>query len=173
MTTNLPQPLPQPAPKKRNPLVRFARHRLVILAAGVLVGLILAPNGGGNDDDPAPEQAAATSPAPEQTQQAEAEPAQITAKDLTVKVRTTQKNCYGSAGCVLIVEPKVTAKSNQDAFDAGGFEVTIKYTGGTDGPSVETVAIHEGGEYQRPETMLNTQAQGDEVTAKVTEVVYD
>lgn len=168
MATSQPQPLPT-LPKRRNPLVRFMRHRLVILVAGVLVGLILAPDGGGNDDTP-PE-AAATSAAPE-TEPA-AEPVQVTAKDVAVKVRTVEKNCYGSAGCVLIVEPIITAKDQQAAFDAGGFEVTVTYTGAVDGPAVETVTIHEGGEYERPQSMLSTKVQDDKITAKVTDVLYD
>ncbi|WP_407316712.1 hypothetical protein UQW22_10085 [Isoptericola halotolerans] len=112
--------------------------------------------GGEVDSEPAPEP----------------ETPEVTKKDLKASARVKEKECFGSAGCLITVEPVLDVKSNYLGVDEGGFEVTIEYRGGEDGPIVRTIEVDEGGEYSYREETVSTASSDDKVKVKVTDIHY-
>lgn len=66
------------------------------------------------------------------------------ADSFTMKLRTTSRQCFGSAGCDLTVEPDVTHEGIADALDPDAvYEVTYVIRGDASGPAIETAELSD------------------------------
>lgn len=118
--------------------------------------------------------AAATSaaPAPTPTESPSAEPT-FTTSDVEVSLKTTEKQCFGSAGCNVTVEPKIAVSSAMKAQTEGTVDVTFKVTGDESGPVIETAELDLASQqYSVSEIYLSTSSSGVKPKAIVTEVEY-
>lgn len=92
--------------------------------------------------------------------------------DFSVKLKVTEKQCFGSAGCNVTVEPKIT-KVEPSVPDEGTIDLTFKISGDESGPVIETSTLDlADGTYSVSEIWLSTPSSGVTPTAKVTEIEY-
>lgn len=93
------------------------------------------------------------------------EPARtLTIDDFDVSLKTTEKSCYGGAGCVITVEPKLGWSG-----DADGYDVTVSIMGSTDGEVITTMTI-DGDEYLVMPQVLMTEKRSDILSVSVISV---
>lgn len=95
------------------------------------------------------------------------------ADDFTLKLKTTSKHCFGSAGCNVTVEPDgdETSYNNPIPLDPSAtIYITYEIRGDESGPVTETMEVTDGGTMEYTPTSLSTTSNGVKVTAKVTSV---
>jgi hypothetical protein len=184
-----------PVPQQRRP---WAAHRgaltalalLGTLLAGGGVGYAIGNGtGGGDDSGNRPPVAAATedtrkgtaldpsyTPSAEQTadgvQETTPPPPVVersaTPKDFTITLKIKSKECFGSAGCNVTYEPKLTIVG-PDVDENGSYEITYEIRGGEDGADVDTIEL-EAGQYRTVDGLAQTSSQSAKLTAVITEV---
>lgn len=179
----IPQPPPPPIPKtaktKRFGFLALTLVGLSALLVGSAVGAL------SDSDDPTAGKPIATATATvTKTAQASADPVPepepepttdtYTPKksDFVVKVKITDKQCFGSAGCS--IDYKITPQyaGSGELPDTGVIEVTFEILGDED-PITGSFTV-EGGqvEYDK-EGFMSTPRSSTKVTSKITDVEYD
>jgi hypothetical protein len=164
---------PAPAPKKsRLPLILAAVAGLAVVIA-VTVGITVAAQNGtspaatkssGQSAWDKEQAAAATTPDPTPAV-VENTPA---ASDMRLTLKTTSKECFGSAGCLLTV--KVNLGYNGPTLSTDDtWQITYEIGGVSDGPLIGSFEM-TGDEYQVNEENLSTKSSKSKVTVKVTSV---
>ena len=181
MTYPNPQPYGQPTPpqrKKRTGLVAA----LVILAIGIVicclgVAISMLPNGRADDrglsvvESPEPSFAppASAKPAAKSTPRPTPGPSQaLSTKTLSLSVKITSKQCFGSAGCIVewTVKGSVTPGTKID----GPCDVTYEVRGLTE-TQTHTMTVNDDGTYEQDVYQSGqTPRSSAKVTAKPTEV---
>ena len=179
------QAVPQPAPPGKSKLpwiIGGAVAAFVIFVGGAVGVTVLAVSHFASTGDPA-----ATKPltAWEQEQRdlangsgledesgVFAEPATpgpvLSAADITLKAKVTDKQCFGSAGCNVMIKVDMTYTGPELSPDET-WEVTYEVKGDEDGPIIGTFAI-TGDEYTVNEEILSTRSRSTKVSIKVTDV---
>jgi len=122
------------------------------------------------DDTPAGETRSAWSDEAEPAEDIEP-PADSTpaAAELAVELRVTDKQCFGSAGCNVVVEPELTYSGMSDMSEFGSYSVTLSVTGDESGEVISTLRA-TGSDYSVMPIMLSTANSGVVPTAKVVSV---
>lgn len=180
MTHPTPQPYGVPTPpqrKKRTGLVAA----LVLLFLGLLcmcggIALSLAGKGDGRGlatvaESPEPSYAppASAKPAAKSTPRPTPNPvATLSAKTLSLSVKTTSKECFGSAGCLLewTIKGSVTPGTKID----GDCDVTYEVRGLTEAQT-HTMTVHDDGSYEQDAYQAGQSPRSSsKITAKVIEV---
>ena len=135
-------------------------------AAVVLVGMV-ACGGASKSDDKKVNSPGEEAPAVVQT--TAAHPRLLKPEDVTVKLRITDKQCFGSAGCSVSwkIEAGVDPALLSDDTD---YEVTYEVKGVEDGPTVSTFKLNGDGTYEVDEGFGDTPNKGTKLTVKVTGV---
>jgi hypothetical protein len=107
----------------------------------------------------------ATEPAAEPT------PVAPTSADFAIKLKVKEQQCFGSAGCNVTVEPKLSIST--DVPDEGTVEITFKVSGDESGTLIETIeADLADGMYQSSDIYMSTTNSGIVPKAKITDVEY-
>ncbi|MGK3203748.1 hypothetical protein [Amycolatopsis sp. MEPSY49] len=188
-------PLPAPAPPRRKwPWVLGAALVVSAVAAGVVLAIAVGkaasspcvdksqtapcvgPGGTWVSADGAvrPRDAAApatTSPsipalvAPTTTEPALPEP---TAKDYSVDLAVVSKQCFGSAGCNVVVEPKLNALGASTLL--WECDITYSISGDSSGELIETAYAQGGTSYRVDRTAMSTKNTKVAPKATVTSV---
>lgn len=123
----------------------------------------------------------ATKPARDDHKAAQAapEPAEDTSEDTPVTpepddfyliLKTTQRQCFGSAGCNVTVEPRLTYIGLDDLDPDATYSVTYKIHGDESGPIIETMELTDGGTLTYHPTQVSTATGSQDVTADITDV---
>lgn len=193
MTTPTPNPPYQPWPPQPTPPAvppkRKSRVGLVIgLIAGVAILLIagviaIGVAAGGTKSSAKPgvvtptefhgaPPAAATDPCKDfglcPTEAAAAAGPVLTADQVKLTLKTTEKACFGSAGCNVTV--KVQMAYDGEPLDSGTtWEVTYEITGGDDGPQIGSFDV-TGSQYDVNTELLSTKSKTTKLHVKVTDV---
>lgn len=109
---------------------------------------------------PSPSPLAAPSPTPT---------AALSAADVKLTVKVTDKQCFGSAGCN--VEFEIRAGWPVDAIPSGGeCEVTYELRGASD-PQIGTLTMRDDGQFSQDSfNFAQTPKRSSKLTARVTEV---
>jgi hypothetical protein len=134
-----------------------------------LVGLavMLASCSSGSTADPDAKVAAPAASAVTTTSKPALAPPRTTDFKLTVK--TTKKDCFGTAGCNLIYHIDVAVKA---AGDPGTeYRVTYEVKGVEDGPKINTFLYQDGKYVRDDEEIASTKTSSAKLTAVVTEVI--
>lgn len=168
-----------------------ARHKILTgLAVLVAVGIIGAAVGGGEDPQQVTHAAATEtqdttkgtaldpsyttpSPAPAAPEVSETTPPAVedytpTVKDFAIALKIKSKECFGSAGCNVTYEPKLTIVGPKVDED-GTYEITFEVRGGDDGAAIDTIEV-DGGQYSASEGLAQTARQSSKLTAVITEM---
>jgi hypothetical protein len=94
--------------------------------------------------------------------------------DWEVKLKVTEKDCFGSAGCLVTVEPKVTYVGYGEAPEVGTLDITFEISGDEDGEKIETVTIDlTDGMYSFSPITVSTPSESTKPRAKVSEVEWE
>lgn len=113
----------------------------------------------------------AVAPADETRPAAEPTPAAPTASDFAIKLKIKEQQCFGSAGCNVTVEPKLSIVG--DIPGEGTAEITFKVSGDESGALIETIeADLASGTYDSSEILMGTSSSGIVPKAKITDVEY-
>lgn len=94
---------------------------------------------------------------------------ELTADSFTIDLKTLSQHCFGSAGCNVKVEPKLTytAGSASD-LDGTSCQITYKITGG-DSPVIETINS-TGERFSSTESLMQTSSSSAKLSAAVESV---
>jgi hypothetical protein len=184
----VPQSAPptQPLPPAKKPK-RFGWPTLIITAVvSLFVGILFAsagepttPTSTVTEAGPVERSEIGSNPG-EPTEEPTQEPAptEYTPKksDWALKIKTTDKQCFGSAGCNVTVKitPQYAGASRDALPDEGTIDITYKVTGDESGPITGTATAQlADGTVDTPEESLSTRSSGTKITATVTDVEYN
>lgn len=166
-----PPPPVRPKRKSKAPVIFFLSSLalvVMIVCGGIVTGI------GEEMSKPAPGTARAASgvtptgtpPADQPTPETAKA---LTAKDVKLTVKTTRKQCFGSAGCNVTVSVK--AGWPVDAVRSGDeYEVTYVITGDESGPLIDTLTINDDGTYEVRDKFLSTRRSSVKVKVRVESV---
>jgi hypothetical protein len=169
-----PPPLPPapPAPKKNRTNAIIIGSAAAVIAAVVATGIIVVQSGDG-DSKPAAT-AASSVPAEDVLSAAEDEPeptyADLTSADFTMKLRTTSRQCFGSAGCNLTVEPDLTYVGSGDIDPDAVYSITYEIRGDESGPVIATAELSNEASLNYRPSVISTASSGMKVSVEITDV---
>jgi hypothetical protein len=163
---------PAPAKKSRTNLVIIGAAAAVI-AAVVATGIVVVQSNG-SDDKPA---AATTMSAPAvdtasaPTETPEPTYADLTDSSFTIELRTTKRQCFGSAGCNVTVEPKLTYLGDSESIDpTATYEITYEIHGDESGPVIETAELSNQTSLNYRPTLVQTASSKTKLSVKITDI---
>lgn len=177
-TPDFPPPTPDfppapPAPTKPRTNRVIIGSAAAVIAAIVATGIVVVQS---RDDGSKPAAVVKSSaPATDVATAAAASPTptydQVTAKSFTIKLKTTSRQCYGSAGCNLTVEPHLTYLGDSEGIDPNAvYEITYEIHGDESGPVIETAKLTDRTSLNfRPSTISTTSADTN-VSVEITDV---
>jgi hypothetical protein len=91
--------------------------------------------------------------------------------DFSIELDVKSKQCFGSAGCNVTVEPELSyAYDSEDLDPDATYEITYEISGGEDGEVIDTLDLTNQEDVSFSETMVSTTSSGTELTAEVTSV---
>jgi len=102
------------------------------------------------------------------------DPSEYTPKksDFELPIKTLEKDCFGSAGCLVKVRISVDYVGDSDLPDSGTIELTYEVNE-KEGETIGTSELElPEGDYRPVEELIKTRSSGTKVVAKVTEVAY-
>ncbi|MEH0587411.1 hypothetical protein QA942_26325 [Streptomyces sp. B21-106] len=173
---DFPPPLPavSPAPKKSRTNLIIIGSAAAVIAAVVATGIVVVQ---ASNDDAGP---AATAPSgvPDEdvvsaaADEPDPDPAyeQVDADSFTMKLRTTSRHCFGSAGCNVTVEPDLTYVGIGDIDPAAVYEITYEVRGDKSGPVIETAELSNQTSLNYTPTLISTASVGTKVSVEITGV---
>jgi hypothetical protein len=184
MTHMPPMPATPPAPPEKPRRARSTNAIILGSAAAVIAAVV----GTGifvvqamNDDNDRPASTSSSSQATEESEPVVDEETEepdldlyvtdVTADDFAIELRTKSKQCFGSAGCNLVVEPKLTYNGDTADLDpALTYEITYEITGDESGSILETAELTDQTTLTFNETSLSTKSSGTELSVEVMDV---
>jgi predicted small secreted protein len=94
-----------------------------------------------------------------------------TADDFEITLKTTHRQCFGSAGCNVTVEPDLTYAGTVVSLDpAITYDITYEITGDESGPVVNTLTLSAGTSIRYTPSDLSTASSYTKVSVKITDV---
>lgn len=91
--------------------------------------------------------------------------------DFSIDLKTVSKQCFGSAGCNLVVEPRLSYVGSAEQFSAYGIcDVTYEITGDESGEVIETAYGQSSTEFSANQTIMQTESNAVVPSATVIEV---
>lgn len=173
---NMP-PMPPYAPQ---PPVKKPRTNLIIIGAAAAViaaiigtGIVVVQATSNSDDKPAA--TAKSTPADTATAVTAPDPtptyADVDAGSFLIDLKTTSKQCFGSAGCNLTVEPDLTLAIDSSLVDPDAvYDITYTIHGDESGPVIETAELSNQTSLNYTPSMISTASSGTKVTVEITNV---
>ncbi|MFI9248237.1 hypothetical protein ACIGXF_38070 [Streptomyces sp. NPDC053086] len=163
-------PPPPLTPKKSRTNLVIIGSAVAVIAAVVATGVVVVQ---ASDDDSKP--AAVETPAEEVTSAASDDPepryAEITVNSFTIKLRTTKRQCFGSAGCNMTLEPSLTYLGDSASIDPDAvYEITYELHGDESGPVIETAELSSRTSLNYTPSSISTASAGTKVSVEITDV---
>lgn len=174
-----PPPMPGTPPKAastRKPfLAGVATGALVTALAAGGVFLVLddsdqASTATGDSKSSTSASSAAQEPVEETTEPTEAYNDVPLTDHFKITLKTTRKQCFGSAGCNVTVDPELTYAGLLPPNPDKTYSITFEVRGGADGAIVQTMELTDQDQVSYRPVDLSTNKSGDTLTAKVTDV---
>ncbi|MFE7271760.1 hypothetical protein [Streptomyces sp. NPDC057623] len=169
-------PPPPPTPKKSRTNAVIIGSAAAVIAAVVATGIIVVQSG---NDNSKPAATAAPNTTDEDVTAADAdeptpEPTyeEVGVDSFTIELRTTERQCFGSAGCNVTVEPELTYLGDSGAIDPDAvYEITYEVRGDQSGPVIETAELSDQTSLNYTPSMISTASAGTKVSVKITDVL--
>lgn len=179
MTDATPPPIPDfppppPAPaKSRNWVIIGSAAAVIAAVIGTGVFVVNSRDGGSK---PAAATTSSSTPTEDTVTAAaeETEPSYdvVDEDSFSIELRTTKRQCFGSAGCNVTVEPEVTILGDSEAIDPDAvYEITYEIRGDESGPVIETAELSDQTSLNYRPSLIQTASSGTKVSVKVTDVV--
>ncbi|GHA95448.1 hypothetical protein GCM10010330_57010 [Streptomyces tendae] len=175
---DFPPPAPSATPKKPRTNAIIIGAAAAVIAAIVGTGIVVVQ---AQDDDSkptataessAPAEAPATTVAEEPEPEPEPSYADVGPDSFTIELRTTDRQCFGSAGCNMTVEPKLSyVGASTDIDPEAVYEITYEIRGGDSGAVIETAELSDQTTLNFTPTILSTASSGTKLSVKITDVV--
>ncbi|MCG0062252.1 hypothetical protein L0F81_02935 [Streptomyces tricolor] len=171
-TPSFPPP-PPPAPKKSRTHLVIIGSAAAVIAAVIGTGVVVVQSS--NDDSKPTATATTSTPAEEAATATEEDPeptyAEVTAANFTISLRTTKRQCFGSAGCNMTVEPTLTLVGDSGSIDPDAvYEITYEIRGDESGPVIETAELSNQTSLNYRPSMISTASAGTKVSVEITDV---
>ncbi|MBT1098325.1 hypothetical protein KJZ88_43290 [Streptomyces sp. Tu102] len=172
-----PPPPSQPTapPKKSRTNAIIIGSAAAVIAAVIGTGIVVVQSG---SDDSKPDAAATSSAPAEDTVVPAAEDKSpdpvyevVGVDKFSVELRTTKRQCFGSAGCNLTVEPEFTYLGISEDVDPDAvYEITYEIRGDESGPVIQTAELSDQTSVNYTPSTISTASSGTKVSVKVTDV---
>lgn len=181
MSTPPPPDFPPTAPPEPPAQSKKSRTNIIIIgsaaaviAAVVATGIVVVQSGG---DDSKPATTAASS-VPDvdvvasAAEESERTYAALTPADFAMDLRTTERQCFGSAGCNITVEPTLSYVGDWNGVDPDAvYSITYEIRGDESGPVIETAELSDETSLSYTPTLISTASSSKKVSVKITDVV--
>lgn len=172
---NFPLPPQPPTDKKPRTNLVIIGAAAAVIAAVVATGIVVVHS---SNDDSKPTAKATASPAGDDaatTATTETDPAstysEVDAGSFTIKLKTTKRQCFGSAGCNMTVEPDLTFLGDSESIDPGAvYEITYEIHGDESGPVIETAELTDQTSLNYTPSVISTASSGTKVSVEITDV---
>ncbi|WP_030349092.1 hypothetical protein [Streptomyces sp. NRRL S-1022] len=165
-------PPPPPAPKKSRTNLVIIGSAAAVIAAVVATGIVVVQSG--HDGSKPAATAKASAPAEEATpasaEESEQTYATVDADSFDIELRTTKRQCFGSAGCNLTVEPKMTFLGDSGSIDPDAvYEITYTIRGDESGPVIQTAELSNQTSLNYTPSLIQTASAGTKVSVSITD----
>lgn len=170
-------PPPPPAPQKSRTNAVIIGAAAAVIAAVIGTGIVVVQSRDHDDSKPA---AATKSSAPAaeaaNDDTADADDTEPTYVDLdadsfSIDLKTKSRQCFGSAGCTLTVEPDLTLAVDSDSVDPDAvYEITYEIRGDESGPIIETAELTNQTSLNYTPSIISTPSAATKVSVKITDV---
>lgn len=171
-----PPPAPPAAPKKSRTNAVIIGAAAVVIAAIVATGIVVVQ--ATNDDGKPAATASSSAPtedvaAPAVEEEVDPEPtyATLTADSFKMTLRTTERQCFGSAGCNVTVEPSLEYLGIDDIDPDAVYAITYQIKGDESGPVIETAELSNSTSLNYTPTSISIPSSGTKVSVEITEVM--
>lgn len=166
-------PEPPAVPKKSRTNLVIVGSAVAVIAAVVATGIVVVQSA----DSGSKPAAASTSSAPaEEAVTAAEEPAPtptyavVDADSFTIDLKTKSRQCFGSAGCNLTVEPNLTYVGIGDIDPDAVYEITYEIRGDESGPVIATAELSNETSLNYTPSLISTASAGAKVSVEITDV---
>ncbi|MEU0788358.1 hypothetical protein ABZ341_43395 [Streptomyces sp. NPDC006173] len=173
----MPSAPPPPAPKKSRTNAVIIGAAAAVIAAVVTTGIVVVQTRDHDDSKPAATTKAgapAAEAADDDTAEAEnTEPTYIDldADSFSIDLKTKSRQCFGSAGCNLTVEPELTLAVDSATVDPDAvYEITYEIRGDSSGPVIETAELTNQTSLNYTPSAISTPSATTKVSVKITDV---
>lgn len=167
-----PSVTPEPPQKRRTNAIIIGASAAVI-AAIVATGIVVVQTRDDGDNKPA---TTAKSSAPDMDVTEAAADTDPTYIDLdvdsfSIKLKTKERQCFGSAGCNVTVEPDLTLAVDSESVDPDAvYEITYEIHGDESGPVVETAELTDRTSLNYTPSMISTASASTKISVEITDV---
>ncbi|MEU9271352.1 hypothetical protein AB0E04_38810 [Streptomyces sp. NPDC048251] len=167
-------PLPPAVPKKSRTNAIIIGSAAAVIAAVVATGIVVVQS---TDDDSKPAATSTASSVPDEdvvtpaAEEPEPAYAYLDTGDFTMNLRTTKRQCFGSAGCNVTVEPNLTYVGSGDINPDVVYEITYEIRGDESGPVIATAELSNETSLSYAPSLISTASSGTKVSVKITDVV--
>ncbi|MFJ9559844.1 hypothetical protein ACIRQQ_07370 [Streptomyces fuscichromogenes] len=171
-------PPPMPPYSPTSP-VKTSRANLVIAASAAAViaavvgtGIVVVHSSNGSKSAAATtltggDTGAAATEAPTPTPSYD----EVTADSFTIELKTTKRQCFGTAGCNVTVEPRLTYLGDSEAIDPDAvYEISYEIHGDESGQVIETAELSDRTSLNYTPSMISTASPGTKVSVEITDV---
>lgn len=175
---DFPPPLPPvaPAPKKNHTNAIIIGAATAIIATIITTGIVVVQ--ATNDDSKPATTTSTASSVPDEddaapaTEESEPTYAALTPADFKMGLRTTERQCFGSAGCNVTVEPTLSYVGAWNGVDPDAvYSITYEIRGDKSGPVIETAELSDETSLSYTATSISTASASKKVSVEITDVV--
>ncbi|MEV6564599.1 hypothetical protein [Streptomyces kronopolitis] len=176
-TTEMPPVPPSPPTSmRRRPVIAAIVGTVIIAAISSGITAILVS---GSDKEGAGPKATSAKSAPEAPSEDPTEASEETGEtyndsptstDFALSMKTTKKQCFGSAGCNITVEPNVSYVSATSLDPEKTLSITYEIHGDESGPVIQTMELSDRDRLTYTPVSLSTADRSTKVTAEITDV---
>ncbi|MGJ5806052.1 hypothetical protein ACSCB1_44295 [Streptomyces europaeiscabiei] len=175
---DFPPPVPPaaPAPKKNHTNAIIIGAAVAIIATIITTGIVVVQ--ATNDDSKPATTTSTASSVPDEdvvtpaAEESERTYAALTPADFTMELRTTERQCFGSAGCNVTVEPTLSYVGDWNGVDPDAvYSITYEIRGDKSGPVIETAELSDETSLSYTPTLISTVSSSKKVSVKITDVV--
>ncbi|MFG2092125.1 hypothetical protein [Streptomyces sp. NPDC048612] len=168
---------PSPATStRRRPAIRAIVGAVIIAAISSGTTAMLVSSSGGEAAGPKSKSATSAPAAPSEEPTESIEDAEETYNDsptftdFELSLKTTRKQCFGSAGCNITVEPKLSYVSATSLDPEKTLSLTYEIRGDESGPVIQTMELSDRDQLTYTPVAISTASRSTKVTAKITDV---
>lgn len=171
-----PVPPSSPSSTRRRPVIGAIVGAVIIAAISSGTTAMLLSGSGGEAAAPKSTSATSAHAAPSEGPTESTEEAEETyndsptLNDFALFMKTTKKQCFGSAGCNITVEPNLSYVSATSLDPKKTLSITYEIDGDESGPVIQTMELSDRDQLTYDSVSLTTAGRSTKVTAKITDV---